>query len=179
MVRGSSSLCALALIGLSSTGCSLLLDFSDKAIPKDATPDGPFPQTECMFDEPNDTPDAAMVLAAGLTLGPAAICPAAMGQPDDQDYYRFTVPDNTTSVTVQINFTNRPTGDLDLKLFAADGVTQLGQSRGFGDSETITCPGASPSCAALAPADYVFLVFPAVPGATNDYTMNLTITPGA
>ena len=176
MVRGTRCLLAVALSALA--GCSLTLDFSDKAIPKDATPDGPIPAAECAFQEPNDTAATAMTVTAGVT-GPAAICAGSAGAPDDQDYYRFSVPANTASVVVQLDFASRPTGDLDLKLFNSDGTTQLAQSRGFGDSETITCPGASPTCAALAAGDYVFLVFPAVTGQTNEYNVTLTITAGS
>ena len=181
MVRGTSTVlsrvrwlapCALLC------GCSLTLDFSDKAIPKDATPDGPIPAAECGFQEPNDTAATAMQITPGVT-GPAAICAGSAGAPGDQDYYKFSVPDNTASVVVQLDFANKPTGDLDLKLFTADGITQLAQSRGFGDSETITCPGASPACAPLATGDYVFLVFPAVTGQTNEYNVTLSIVAGS
>ena len=53
----------------------------------------------------------------------------------------------------------------------------LAQSRGFVDNETITCPGASPACAMLVEGDYIFEVFPAVPGEVNNYTLSLTVTP--
>ncbi|HEY4179755.1 MAG TPA: PPC domain-containing protein [Kofleriaceae bacterium] len=182
MVRESPlrAACALApawLIVIS--GCSLALDFSDKEIPIDAAADGPFAAADCTFGEPNDTPDQPFAVTAGMT-GPAAICPPAIGSDgsagaDDLDYYGFSVPDGTTSVTVTIVMSDRANGDLDLKLFGSDGVTQLGQSRGITDTETITCPGASPSCAPLTTGNYVFEVFPAITGQTNSYNITLTI----
>src|SRR6185437_15092429 len=95
-------LCLLALI----PGCSLVLDFSDKAIPKDAMTDAPYTADECAYKEPNDSFDTA------------------------------------TSVTFAIQFTNRPGGDLDLELLDSTG-TQKAISRGFGDGETIVCPGSA------------------------------------
>ncbi len=152
-------------------GCSLILDFSDKAIPKDAMVDAPYTQAECDYKEPNDSAATAAMITPADT-GPAAICAAT---PEDHDFYRFTVPANTTTVTIKISFTNRPSGDLDLRLFDKTGSSLLAQSRGFGNDETITCPGASPPCNALAADDYVFEVFPAVMGAVNDYTIALTV----
>jgi hypothetical protein len=153
--------------------CSLILDFSDSEIPKDAAIDAPYTQAECDYKEPNDSLDTAVAITPA-DVGPAAICAAT---PEDHDFYRFTVPANTTSVTVKISFMTSPTGDLDLRLY--DGTTHvvLSQSRGFGNDETITCPAASPACAMLAAGDYIFEVFPAVNGAVNAYDIALTITP--
>jgi len=53
----------------------------------------------------------------------------------------------------------------------------LSRSSGFGDQETIVCPGQSPACPALAADDYVFEVFPALTGAVNSYTIAVTLTP--
>jgi hypothetical protein len=146
-------------------GCSLVLDFSDKAIPKDAMVDAPYTADECAYKEPNDTPDTAQVITATDT-GPAAIC-----ADDPADYYKFTVAGAST-VTVAIQFTNRPGGDLDLELLDAAGA-QVSISRGFGDGELIMCPGAVPACSKLADGDYVMRVFPAVTGAVNEYTFTL------
>ena len=146
-------------------GCSLVLDFSDKAIPKDAMVDAPYTADECAYKEPNDTPDTAQVITATDT-GPAAIC-----ADDPADYYKFTVAGAST-VTVAIQFTNRPGGDLDLELLDAAGA-QVSISRGFGDGEQIMCPGAVPACSKLADGDYVMRVFPAVTGAVNEYTFTL------
>lgn len=156
-------LCLLALI----PGCSLVLDFSDKAIPKDAMIDAPYTADECAYKEPNDTFDAAAVITATDT-GPAAIC-----ADDPADFYKFTVA-GAMSVTWSILFTNRPGGDLDLELLGSDG-TQKAISRGFGDGETITCPGSAPVCPALADGDYVMRVFPATQGAVNAYTFSVQV----
>lgn len=165
-----------ACVGLpaifASAGCSLILDFSDSAIPVDATADSAFSQAECDFKEPNDNAGVAAMVDV-TEVGPAAICADGF---DDHDFYKFTLPANS-SVNVSINFTSSPTGDLDLRLYDKTGATVLARSSGFADTESITCPGASPMCAALAPDDYIFEVFPAVLGAKNRYTMAITVTP--
>jgi hypothetical protein len=174
MVRECSlplRLSALALATL-TTGCSLILDFSDSQIPIDAPPDTPYTQEQCMYKEPNDTVETAQMIDPSET-GPAAIC---ANDPEDTDFYKFTVPANTASVQVRISFMTSPKGDLDLKLLDSTG-TMLAQSRGFLDTETITCPAMSPACAALAPGDYIFQVLPGAAMATNPYTIALTITP--
>ena len=154
------------------SGCSLVLDFSDSAIPKDSTPDSAFTQEECDFGEPNDNAAMASVFDIAQT-GPAAICATGF---DDHDFYKFTLPANTM-VNVSVTFTTSPQGDLDLRLYDKTGATVLARSSGFTDTESITCPGASPSCAALPPDDYLFEVFPAVTGAQNRYTIAITVTP--
>ena len=169
MARESAVLVALAF---ASSGCSFLLDFSDSAIPKDAQPDAPYTADECAYKEPNDTFDTAAVIVPGVDTGPAAIC---AGSTEDDDFYKFTVPMGTTSVNVAIQFTDS-VGDLDLKVFAAaDSSNPVGQSRGFSDGESVTCPGTSPPCSMLSAGDYIFEVFPAVPGAVNNYTFSVTI----
>ena len=157
-------------------GCSFLLDFSDKAIPKDAAldaPDAPYTADECMYKEPNDT----LATAAPITtadVGPAAIC--STDSTEDHDFYKLTIPAGTTKAVFQISFVERPTGDLDLRLYDANSNI-IAQSRGFSDTETITCPGTSPPCATLTAGDYVFEVFPAIAGAVNNYNIALTVVP--
>ena len=158
-------LCLLALI----PGCSLVLDFSDKAIPKDAAIDAPYTADECAYKEPNDTFDTAQMITTADT-GPAAIC-----TDDGGDFYKVTIG-ASSSVTFAIQFTNRPGGDLDLEVLDSAG-TQKAISRGFGDGETIACPGTAPPCGSLAAGDYVMRVFPAVQGAVNAYTFSVTVTP--
>jgi hypothetical protein len=170
MLRGTLVVALSAL-----AGCSLVLDFSNESIPVDAAIDAPFSQAECDYKEPNDTAETAAVLVAG-DVGPAAICFGSGGS-DERDFYKFTVPANTASVSVKITFVNRPTGDLDLRLHDKTGATVLARSNGFGDVEEIVCPGGSPVCAALAPDDYVFEVFPALSGSVNRYDLAVTITP--
>ena len=161
------------LLLLPAAGCSWILDFSDSAIPKDAHTDAPYTQDECDYKEPNDSAATAAPVTVADT-GPAAIC---AGDPEDHDFYSFTVPAMTAKVEIRVNYTYRMTGDVDLRLFDKPGTTVLAQSTEFGDQELIVCPGVAPTCAALAPGDYVFEVFPAVPGAVNDYTFALTFTP--
>ena len=163
----------VALCLASTSGCSLLLDFSPGAIPVDAPPEPPYSQAECDFGEPNTAPTEATPLLP-TDVGPAAIC---AGDPEDHDFYRFTVPAGTASVTVKIAATNGTDRDLDLRILDATGATTLGQSRGVEDTETVVCPGASPKCLALAAGDYLFEVFPATGGAINRYDISLTITP--
>jgi len=164
--------CAASLLLLPVAGCSYLLDFSDQAIPRDAAPDAPYVQAECDYKEPNDSAATAALITAADT-GPAAIC-AASGS-EDHDFYRFTVPARTARVEVKITYDYRPTGDLDLRLYGRTG-NPVAESRGFGDTELISCPGAAPACPALPADDYVFEVFPAVTGAVNAYTFALAIT---
>jgi hypothetical protein len=148
--------------------CSFILDF-DEPPPADASIDAPYTQAECDFKEPNDSvAEAAMIDAT--EAGPAAICAPTMGGAEDVDYYKFTV--SSATVTVGIAFKNRPGGDLDIKLLDSAGG-MVAQSRGFGDGETIVCPGASPSCPMLAAGDYILQVFPAVAGSVNSYTISI------
>jgi hypothetical protein len=158
---------------LPAAGCSWLLDFSDKAILRDAQTDAPYTQAECDYKEPNDSAATAAVITAADT-GPAAIC---AGDAEDHDFYKFTVPAGTTKVELRVDYTYRMTGDIDLRLFDKTGATVLAQSNEFSNQELIVCPGAAPACPALGAGDYVFEVFPAIPGAVNDYTFALTFTP--
>jgi hypothetical protein len=169
MVRGGLA----GLVLIHATGCSLVLDFGAGAIPADASIDAPYSAEECAYKEPNDSVDMAMVFTPD-ELGPAAIC---AGASEDRDFYKFTVPAATAKVTVRVSFVNRPTGDLDMRITDTTGATTYGQSRGFGDDETLVCPGVSPGCPMLGAGDYVFEVFPAVPGSVNRYDISLTLTP--
>jgi hypothetical protein len=176
MVRGIVLAALVAALGGTSGGCSLLLDFSDSAIPKDASidaPDAPYTADECTYKEPNDTFATAAPIVVSDT-GPAAIC-APMGGVDDHDFYKLNIPTGITSVTFSINF-NQAIGDLDLRLYDS-GDNMIAQSRGFTGTETITCPSASPPCPALVAGPYVFEVFPALAGGVNTYNIALTMTP--
>jgi hypothetical protein len=164
---------ALVVLGLAPAGgCSLLLDFGPGAVPADGD-DLPYTQADCEYKEPNDSPAEAAPFETTDT-GPAAIC---AGPAEDRDFYRFTVPPGTASVSVRVTFARRPSGDLDLRITDTSGSTTFGQSRGFGQVELVTCPGSSPVCPALGAGDYLFEVFPAVPGAVNRYDIALTLTP--
>lgn len=172
MVRERLAGLAAVVAIASLPGCSLLLEFEapPDAAP-DAPPDAPYTDLECMYGEPNDTREEAQ-LVTPTDVGPAALC---ADPPGETDFYRFAVPAGATAVTVSIAFMNRPTGDIDLRLLDSAG-NLLGQSRGFGDTESITCPGTSPACGALAEGEYLFEVFPALPGAVNRYDFALSIT---
>lgn len=158
--------CVAALLLAATSGCSLILDF-DSALPVDAAADAVYTQAECDRGEPNES----LAEATDLPTEGAAICAAAAGAPEDRDFYRFTA--TGTTATISITFTSRPGGDLDLKLYAADG-TMVAQSRGFGDGETIICPGASPLCPMLSAAPYVIEVLPGVTGSVNTYTISVS-----
>lgn len=162
-----------ALLALGASGCSLVLDFSDQAIPRDAAPDAPYSAEDCAYKEPNDTLQSA-ALVAPSDGGPAAIC---AGAPEDHDFFRFTVPASTSRVEIRVDSVYRPTGDLDLRLYDINRPLAIVESHSFSDEERITCPGSAPACPMLAPGDYVFEVLPAVPAAVNRYTFSLAITP--
>lgn len=168
MAREYLALCLAVLV----PGCSLILDFSDRAIPKDAAIDSRFTAAECAYGEPNDTAATAHALQSGET-GPAAIC-TTPGGTDDVDYYSFQVPMGTMATTIDISFQNQ-IGDLDLALYDGN-ATFITASRGFSDGESIVCPGTTPSCAALAPGTYIFEVLPATTGVQNDYTFSVATT---
>src|SRR3954468_4645778 len=110
--------CVALFIAALTPACSLVLNFDDKP-PPDAAIDGPYTQAECDYNEPNDSVAQAAMIVASDT-GPAAICKPAEGSPEDQDFYKFTVA--SAMVTIEIHFTNRPGGDLDMKLFDAAGT---------------------------------------------------------
>jgi hypothetical protein len=164
-------LLAVGLVCFAQTGCSLLLDFSDSQIPIDAPPDV-FSVAECDFAEPNDSFETAVAQAVG-TPGSAALCSPTT---QDKDFYKFTVPAATTTLTAKITFTTL-SGDLDLYLYDATGV-ELARSVGNMDNETIVCPGATPVCALgmtppIPEGDYVLEVRAAT-ALQNTYTVDIT-----
>jgi hypothetical protein len=168
----------LCVVAAMSGGCSLILDFSQSQVPVDAEIDGPYTGDQCAYLEPNETRDTPMMVTPA-DMGPGAICapPRDSGIADDLDFYKFNVAAGTTKVTISMMYTNRPGGDLDLKLFdplEPDPMKFLSQSRGFTDTEKIVCPGTSPFCPALtAGSDYVFEVLPAISGQVNSYTFSI------
>lgn len=163
--------CVASLLFLPAPGCSWILDFSEPPALPDAAPGldaSPYEQADCDYKEPNDTAQAAAILAATDT-GPAAICSGS-----DHDFYKLAIDATTTAVELRITH-DAALGDLDLVLRDKAG-TPIAASRGFGDLELITCPGTSPPCAALTADDYLLEVFPATPGVTNRYTIAITTT---
>ncbi|MDX2087938.1 MAG: PPC domain-containing protein [Kofleriaceae bacterium] len=159
--------CLAGLALLSLGGCSLVLDFSDEQVPKDAY-DLPYTQEQCDLKEPNDTLETAALLSAGEVTS-AAIC---IRDPADRDFYKFTVTADATNVVISVTFPESTAGDLDLKLYDAVGSV-LAQSRGFATTESLTCP--TSACNALAPGDYVFEVFPALATGFNAYEASVNI----
>lgn len=171
MLRECLACLAVALVTGPVAGCSLILDFSDDAIPVDAAPDAPYTAEQCDYLEPNNSFAEAAAITAG-EAGTAAICAA---EPADVDFYKFTVPAGTASVSIGILFSTA-VGDLDLRLLDGAG-TQVAQSVGFADNETLVCPAASPACPTLAAGDYVVEVKSGLAGATSPYQLALTLTP--
>lgn len=163
MVRECVALLVLAM----TPGCSLILDF-DEALPADAAIDAVYSQAECDYFEPNDTLATAHAATATDT-GPAAIC--STPGTEDHDFYKFSATGGT--VTVGIQFTSRAGGDLDIKLYRESDMTMVAQSRDFGGSEMITCPGSSPACPTLAAGAYILEVFPGVSGSVNSYRFSI------
>ncbi len=164
--------CVASLLLLPAASCSLILDFSDNAIPNDAQIDGPYTAAECAYKEPNDSASTAATVTPADT-GPAAIC---AGSVEDRDFYKLTVPAGTTKVELRVSYTFRVGGDIDLRLYDQAGTSLLSQSNNFGNEERIVCPGTSPACPTLAANDYVFEVLPAQ-GAVNSYTFAVALTP--
>jgi hypothetical protein len=168
MARECAAVCVAVFAIALVPGCSLILNFSDKDAPHDAPFDTPWTSAECMYGEPNQTPQTAFMITPGTDTGPAAICPGNTGS-----YYKFAVPSTATTVTVSITFASS-IGDLCLILDDALG-NELASSRGFGNGQQIVCPGFSPPCEALAAGNYLFEVEPATIGTTNYYSFSVAI----
>jgi hypothetical protein len=168
MVRELAIVCLLA-----QTGCSLILDFSDSAIPIDAAP---FTVEDCSFGEPNNTFEDATPIAL-TDLVTAGICGR---ETDDRDFYKFTVPAGTATLQIDVTGFDSKIGDLDLYLYNAQSQQQA-LSAGVQDSERIVCPGAAPRCdlgmtPPIAEGEYTFEVRGGTPGTQNRYDIAITIT---
>lgn len=157
-----------ALLAPALQACSLVYDFSGPVAGGDAAPDAVAPPQECDLGEPNNTFASATPLL-GATGGPGAIC--ALG---DVDFYAFMVKDTTTAITVTVGFTSTK-GDLDARIYGADGTTIAVQGNSFGDNEVMTCP--SPKCSALTPGLYYLSVYGATNMELNRYTITVEQTP--
>jgi hypothetical protein len=163
--------CVVVALG----GCEAILDFNvhPDAVPPDAPgPDAMLVPDPCTVLEPNDDVASAIQLTTGENRY-AAICPAT-----DLDFYKVSLVTGQT-LDFKILFKNA-NGDLDMSLYDSTGLNDIADSRSFNDDEEIKCPndpGMTPTCAMLAAGDYVVKVFPAVPGTTNVYRLDVTITP--
>jgi hypothetical protein len=162
--------------GLASTGCSLILDFSESA---DAGPedndggggvvdafgngDAPPP---CDAFEPNNDISNPTLVDPGTHPG-LAICPGG-----DRDFYRFSV-DAGQDMTVEIRFDNMGgAGDLEMRLYDGTG-TQVAVSMTFDDNELIERTAANMN--QLPADDYTAEVFGNQASVQNDYTLLLTV----
>ncbi len=175
----------VALVAVTTAGCSLFVSFNDNQVPFDAPPDAfaPIPAAQCMFGGSNDTPQTAFPITPADT-GPAAICPNADGTVTQLNYYSFTVPADVTAVALGISCDpTRANGNLDMILYDAAGSSMIGESVGFGTTQMLVCPGVSPPCPALVgsagSASYLIEVLPGIPGNFNSYTFSLAFTAGS
>ncbi len=161
---------ALSMLG---AGCSLLLDFDNKA---DAGPQSDATAFDaggvegdggdgCSSFEPNNDISTAVTISDGTTA-PLGICPAG-----DRDFYKFTLTGGQDT-TIIITFDNMGgSGDLEMRLYNGIGAV-VESSNGFGNSETITRAAGTQ----LAAGDYIIEVFGFTNNVENAYSLELTIT---
>jgi hypothetical protein len=158
----------LTVLCLASSGCSLILDFSegggsnaDSGPDADLAPDG----GGCATLEPNESLSAAMAITPGtLALG---ICTAG-----DRDFFETAV-DGNQDLLVRIDFANAAGADLEMRLYDSLGAV-VDRSETFEDFEQIE---ASLAMSNRLPAGTYFVeVFGFNNTNTNDYSLTLTIT---
>jgi len=168
---------ALALCWLlvtMSAGCSLLLDFSEKA---DAGPGGDADVVDagpigdggdpCNAFEPNDTLSAAVGIEPG-TYEPLAICPVG-----DHDYFSFEIGDNQ-DVVVEAFFSNEGgAGDLEMRLYNSSGEV-VARSESFSDNERIERSLAASN--QLLAGTYLIEMYGFHDTTENEYSLVLTVT---
>jgi hypothetical protein len=152
-----------------SSGCSLVLDFSDPPGPADASVPDAVPAAACDFGEANDTRTTAHTLAP-ISGQAAGIC-----DPGDRDFFAIQVVEGQT-MTFTITFAQDGShGDLDMRLLdGADAI--IARSLSTDADEGITCPGAAPSCPALAAGNYFIEIFGFADSTVNGYTIDYTLT---
>jgi hypothetical protein len=151
------------LAALLSSGCSLLLDFSEPELPK-------FPDEECAAGEPNDLPAEATPLPAEPVA--AALCRRDDGP--DVDFFTLTVAPGQLITQLALRFSQAGgEGDLDLYLYDATGNTELGKAVSDDSDETLTCLSAA--CPhTLLPGTYLVEVREALRSLVgNRYTLEL------
>lgn len=162
------ALAALAWMALaaSSSGCQLLLDFSELA-DGGASDDGAVPADAsalCAAGEPNDSFETATAVSSGA-LG--AVCGGG-----DRDLYKFTV-DGNQDVEVVVSFTAGADTDLELDLVDAAG-TVLTVSTGLDGDERIEQSAALGN--RLAAGDYAAEIYGRTDAVSNEYELIVTIT---
>ena len=155
----------IAIAGASS-GCQLLLDFSelsdggpssDGSVPADAS-------ALCAANEPNDAFEMATAVTTGA-LG--AVCGDG-----DRDFYSFTL-DGNQDLEAVVTFTAGAETDLELNLVDATG-TVLTISTGLDGDERIEQSMALGN--RLAAGDYAVEVFGRSAAVSNEYELILSIT---
>ncbi len=172
-MQAAALLLSALLLG-TSAGCSLLLDFSEKADAGsgedanaiDAGPvgDGGDP---CTAYEPNDALAEAIAIEPG-TYEPLAICPAG-----DDDYFSFVVGDNQDMV-VEALFSNQGgAGDLEMRLYNSSGEV-VDRSETFNDNERIERSLAGSN--QLLAGTYIVQMYGFNDTTENTYSLVLTIS---
>ncbi len=91
-------------------------------------------------------------------------------QRDDADWYRFTLSSaGRDGDWVKLNFQGA-LGDVDMDVFAADGVTRVGYSHGVGDEELVSLAGYSAG-------DYLVKVYGYSHASNPDYSLSVHVAP--
>jgi hypothetical protein len=157
---------------LFASGCSLILDFSDKA---DAGPNsdadvvdaGPVGDggDPCAAFEPNDALAEAYPIEPG-TYSPLAICPSG-----DDDYFSFVLAE-ARDMVVEALFDNQGgAGDLEMRLYNSLGEI-IANSQNFEDNERIERSLAQSN--QLQPGTYIVQMYGFNGTVQNDYVLTLT-----
>jgi hypothetical protein len=156
---GSLLRCAGYASALLATGCSLVLDFSDRVDTSNTVS-----VEACQASEPNDSLGAAQDLAPGSYQ--LAVCPVG-----DRDYFSIDVGSNQ-DLTVVIEFDHRGgAGDLDLALFNLAG-NMIDESARATDEERIERTNAMGT--QLAAGVYVVEIFGFEDSIQNAYSLTLS-----
>ena len=150
------------LLGATTPGCSLLLDFSE--IP-DAAPE---PNPNCDLSEPNDSLAEAITIPAGTTT--AALCGA------DIDFYEIVIGSRD-----DLEITTTGTAPLDLELQLLENGEVVDTSDGPGSGEAISRTDALGN--RLGAGSYNLRIAAGSQAAEGegegDYSVTITITTGS
>lgn len=161
------------LVGVAAvSGCTLLLDFDQPAVPAgDAGVDGGLADAgEDAAPDPNEPNDD---FAAATPITPGTHGPYRIEPKTDADFYVFTVETDAGMAQVAIElFFSQAMGDLDLYLYSsANLTTPLAKSEGFVDNERIPMTGSL----SLDAGTYYIKVASFMGTAENQYTLSLTV----